>query len=360
MPHDWMKSAQRMMNALTGRKRRIDKVPYWPIIDEQIMSRVMGITTREILSSPKAYSNSLITTAEFLQVDLVQIPSAYAGPSEAYAFAQANDKMDTIKWSDYKPLAIEQGAICKTKEDIDKLEIPDHSKVDLWDTTYKTAKLIQERTKIPQWVGSGVWSVVQELRGTNAYRDIRRNPDLLLKLCEKVYESQIDSYNAWIENVGPSPYIFFAGYSFNKHMMSFQDAMKYEGQFIKRLQKETNALMILHNCGTKPYFDECCAEMDLAVVQGSHPLDIEYWKNFQQKYPKVTIMGANIDVSRELYYGIPQDVESKIKENIINLAPNGKYVISPICCLPWGVPLSNIMAIPHARDKYGTYPIQTE
>jgi len=360
MPHDWIKSAQRMISTVTGRKRRIDKVPYWPQIDEQIMSRVMGITTKEILSSPKVYSNSIVTTAEFLQSDFVVIPSAYAGPSEAYAFAQANDKMDSIQWSDYKPLAIEQGAVCKTEEDIEKLEIPDHRKVDLWDTTYKTAKLIQERTKIPQWWGSGIWSVVQELRGTNAYRDIRRNPDLLLKLCEKIYESQLDSYNAWIENVGPIPYIFFAGYSFNKTMMSFQDAMKYEGQFIKRLQKETNALMILHNCGTKPYFKECCAELDLAIVQGSHPLDIDYWISFQKKYPKVTIMGANIDVSRELYSGTPKDVEEKVKENIINLAPNGKYIISPICCLPWGVPLSNIMAIPKARDKYGNYPIKND
>jgi len=360
MPYDWLKSADRMIKTLAGRTKRIDKVGYWAIIDEQIMSRVMGLTTREILSSPQTYANCLIKTAEFLQVDVVFPPSAYAGPSEAYAFAQANDKMETIKWYDYKPLAITQGAVCKTEEDIDNLEIPDHNKVDIWKLTHKTSKLMQEKTKIPQWWGTGIWSVVQELRGIEAYKDIRRNPDLLMKLCEKIYQSQLDSYKAWIENVGPSPYIFFAGYSFNKHMMSFKDSMKYEGQFIQRLQKETNSLILLHNCGTKPYFEEVCSEIDIAAVQGSHPLDIKYWINFQKKFPQITIMGANIDVSRELLTGNPQDVEDKVRENIINLAATGKYIVSPICCLPWGVPLPNLMAIPKAIETYGKYPINTD
>jgi hypothetical protein len=39
----------------------------------------------------------------------------------------------------------------------------------------------------------------------------------------------------------------------------------------------------------------------------------------------VTIIGANIDVSRELLNGTSQDVEDKVKENIINLATGGRY-----------------------------------
>ena len=47
--------------------------------------------------------------------------------------------------------------------------------------------------------------------------------------------------------------------------------------------------------------------------------------------------------------------EMKVKENIDNLAQGGRYIVSPICALPWGVPLTNVMAIPRAIRKYGHY-----
>lgn len=140
-------------------------------------------------------------------------------------------------------------------------------------------------------------------------------------------------------------------------MMSFEDPMKYEGNIIKRIQKETKARIILHNCGTTPYVDEVCSEIELLAINGSHPLDIEYWVKFKEKNLNVTIIGANIDVSRELFNGSPLDVENKVKENIMHLASGGRYVVSPICCLPWGVSMNNIMAIPKAIKKWGTYPL---
>lgn len=358
MPYDWFASSNRLMKALSGSKR-IDRVPYLPIIDEQMLCRVTGMTAKEILNSPETYSKALIKTNEFFQSDTIPVPTAYAGPAEALAFAEANNRMDTIRWFDYKPLAIKQGEICKTEEDIDKLEIPDHSKIKLWKTTFSAAKLIYEKTKVPPNACFGIWSIVQELRGVQAYKDIRRDPALLLKLCEKVYESQMDVYNNWIEEIGRTPFIFYTGYAFNKHMMSYQDAMKYEGQFMQRIIKETKTPIILHNCGTKPYW-EVCKDIDIACVNGSHPLDIDFWIQFREEYSKVAIWGANIDVSREMLTGTPEDIELKVRENIINLAPKSRYIVGPICCLPWGVPLQNVLAIPKAIEKYGKYPIQAK
>lgn len=357
MPHDWVKSADRVLKTLSGRTRKLDRVPFFPIIDEQFITRVMGITVKELVSSPETYANAIIKTAEFLKSDGIDVPSAYAGPSEAHAFASANNRMDTIIWYDYKPLAIKQGALCKIEEDIDKLKLPDHSKDDIWKVTYGAAKKIQEKTGFVQNMGLGIWSVVQELRGIEAFKDIRRNPDLLKKLCDKIYESQLDAYKHWLELVGHSPFIFYTGYAFNKHMMSFKDAMKYEGEYIKKFQEKIKVPFILHNCGTKPYFEEICKEIKFTAVNGSHPLDIQYWINFQEKFPNVTIWGANIDVSREMLTGSPEDVEDKVKENIFSLASNGRYMVGPICCLPWGVPMHNVLAIPRAIKSYGKFPI---
>ena len=358
MPHDWEASRRRIGGTIAG-SPGIDRVPYFPIVCEEIICRISGKTFRELLSSPKIYGNAAIMTYEFLKADSLAIPTAYAGPAEALAFAEANSKEDTIKWSDYKVFMAKQGAICKTEEDIEKLEIPDHSKISLWDTCLSAVDFVGKKTRYPQACALGIWSVVQELRGIEAYRDMRKNPNLLLQLCEKVYQSQMDIYNLFTERVGPSPTIFFTGYAFNKHMMSFDDAMKYEGQFIKRLQNETKAKIMLHNCGTSPYFDEVCDNLDVFAINGSHPLDIEYWVGFKERHPDVTIVGANFDVSRELFSGTPLDVEEKVKENITHLASGGRYAVGPVCCLPWGVSLNNIMARPKAIKKWGTYPLQT-
>ncbi len=357
MVHDWKASFKRFQDALMGSKR-IDKVPLFALALEQMITRIVGITVRTLLSSPKVYANAVIMANEFLHTDVVALPTCYSGPAEGVAFAETNDRKEAIKWFDYRAIFIDQNIICKTEADVERLKIPDHNRIKIWNTTFDAAKLVYEKTQFPQVVGLGIWSVVQQLRGIQAYRDMRENPEILLTLCEKIYESQMDLYHNWVNHVGISPVIFYPGYAFNRTMMSFQDAMTFEGQFIKRFQKEIGIPFILHNCGMDPYFKEVCAEINFIAVNGSHPLDIAYWIDFKKKFPKVTIMGATIDVSRELLTGTPEDVENKVKENILNLAPGGRYMVSPICELPWNAPLPNIMAITSAIEKYGHYPIK--
>ncbi len=356
MSHDWKASSKRFINTLLG-AGKVDRVPYFALIMEQMITRIAGINVRTLYSSPKILADSTIMASEFLNVDTLHIPTAWAGPSEALAFAEANDKKNVIKWFDYLPIFIEQGKICQTVEDIENLKLPDHKEIKLWKTTFAAVKRVREKRKVGHALSLGIWNLVQQLRGVQAFKDMRENPEILLELCEKIYQSQINLYHDWTKEVGPIPSIFYTGYSFNKTMMSFEDAMKFEGQFINRLQKELGVPFILHNCGMKPYFKEICNEIDFIAVNGSHPLDINYWVDFKKKFPKVTIMGATIDVSQELLTGTPLDVEEKVKENILNLAPGGRYMVSPICALPWNVPLPNILAISKAIETYGYYPI---
>lgn len=358
MVYDWKASLDRAFKAFMGSKR-IDRVPYFALLDEQSITRINGINVRTLFSSPKIYAKAAKIANEFIHTDILYLPTAYAGPVEALAFAEANEVKDCVKWFDYQPIFIEQGVICKTEADIERLKVPDHTKVKLWNTTFDAAKLLYDQTNYPQMMGLGIWSVVQQLRGVQAYRDMRQNPEILLTLCEKIYESQMDVYRNWIERVSRSPFILYTGYAFNKTMMSFEEAMKYEGQFIIRMQKELDIPFVLHNCGMKPYFEEVCNEIKFAGVHGSHPLDIAFWIDFQKKFPKVVIMGANIDVSRELLTGTPSDVDEKVKENILNLAPSRRYFVAPVCCLPFNLPLPNIMAISSAIEKYGYYPIES-
>jgi len=356
MPRNWKESNKRFLNTMLGIPG-VDRVPYCANIGEQMLTRISGMTLREILSNPKTYANVIMSTTQFLKSDSVYVPTSYGGPYEAVAFAETNNRTHAIKWYDYLPIFIKQGEICKNAEDVERLEIPDHNKIKIWQTTFETAKIISKTTKFPSMVGFGIWAVVQQLLGDNAFIFMRKEPALLLKLCEKIYQSQMEILKNWKENVGRIWFVFVTGYAFNGTMMSFDDAMKFEGQFIKKMQEEMKTPIVFHNCGMKPYFEEVCSEIEFLAIQGSHPLDINYWVSFKKKFPNVSIMGANIDVSLEMLTGTPQDVEAKVKENIENLALGGRYIVNPICNLPFNVPLPNIMAVPKAVKKYGIYPL---
>jgi uroporphyrinogen-III decarboxylase len=154
-----------------------------------------------------------------------------------------------------------------------------------------------------------------------------------------------------------------AQYGFNAHMLSFEDAWKFEGQFIARFCKKTGLPLYIHNCGFKPYWEETIDRLGqegvtVFGVNGSFPQDLEYWVNFRKKYPDIHIMGAAISVNAEMEHGTAGDVANRVKENIMMLAPLKRFIVCPLCCMPWRVPLSNMRAVLEAVEKYGRYPIK--
>ena len=52
-------------------------------------------------------------------------------------------------------------------------------------------------------------------------------------------------------------------------------------------------------------------------------------------------------------------VVERVRQNIEKLGPYGRFMITPVCCMPWRVSLANIFAVREAVELYGRYPIQT-
>ena len=269
-------------------------------------------------------------------------------------------------WKDYTTPFIREGLLCKTEEDIENLEIPDHGKIEPWPTIFKAISIVHEKTGmgLSQFAPSLTWSSVQMLRGSQAYLDTKLNPDLLMALCEKIYTSQWDYYENYCKMVGQPSFAFQCSYAFNQHMLSFDDAWKFEGQFIARFAKESKLPLIIHNCGFKPYHIELIEKLqeEGAIVMGinaSHPLDIDWWVDFRKKFPDLLIMGG-LHVNGEMENGTEEDVENRVKEVIKKLGPAGRFIVTPTCCMPWRIPMSNIKAVFDAVKKYGKYPISIE
>jgi uroporphyrinogen-III decarboxylase len=360
--HDWKASIERITAVFAGEVP--DRVPYDITIDQAPGTRIAGLTVKELLSSPKVMAERSIEACELLGVDLPHtIVLPYAGPMEAFAIAKVNGKAKEFIWQDYDSGYMNEGKVIEKEEDIENLELPDHMKVEPWPTVLKACAIMKEKIGMaPGFSTSLTWSHIQLLRGSRAYLDIRENPDLLLKLCEKLYQSQMDLFHAYTKIIGPITAIRNCQYAFNRQMLSFDDAWKFEGQFVVRFCKETNLPLFVHNCGFEPYWHEMIDKfleegIKIKLVNGSHPLDLDWWVRFRQKYPEIVIAGASIYVNAELTYGTPEDVMKRVKDNIDKLAPLKRLIIHPQCCPGWRVPLANLFAVGEAVRKYGVYPI---
>ena len=94
------------------------------------------------------------------------------------------------------------------------------------------------------------------------------------------------------------------------------------------------------------------------MVNGSHPLDIDKWVQFRQKFPDIVIMGATIYVNDVIQHGTPADVEERARQTIVKLAPYKRFILCPVCTVDWRMPLPNVFALRDAAEKYGRYPIK--
>jgi len=366
MKHDWQASTERVLTTMLGGTP--DRVPLTFLATEDIAARISGLTVREMLMSPRQLAEVSIQVNEVLGSDICNlVTTPYCGPYEGLAFAKANGKADQFEWKDYSTPFVREGAVCKTERDIDLLEIPDHRTIEPWPTILRAMAIIHERigTARSAFSPSLTWSNLQMLRGTQAFMDVIENPELLLSLCEKVYASQWNYYESFCEINGRPVVVFNCQYAFNRTMLSFEDAWKFEGQFVNRFCLEAGLPLAIHNCGFDPYWDELierhAAEgVKVVMVNGSHPLDLDQWVSFREKYPDIVISGASVFVNGELENGSPEDVAMRVKDNISRLAPYRRFMITPVCCMPWRVSLANIFAMRDAVREFGHYPIELE
>ncbi|MBN1848185.1 MAG: hypothetical protein JW932_06330 [Deltaproteobacteria bacterium] len=364
MIRDYQACLERTRAVMLGKEP--DRVPLYFLTSEDVAARITGLTVREMISSPEVLADKTIMVNNFLGCDnMALVTNAYCGPFEGLAYARANGREDVFVWKDYTTPFIREGLLCQTEEDIENLVIPDHSQTEPWPTFFKAIKIIQEKTGMGHQLGPSLtWSNVQMLRGSQAYLDVKLNPDLLMKLCEKIYASQWDYYEAYCKMAGQPVSAFECSYAFNRHMLSFEDAWKFEGQFIARFARETKLPLIIHNCGFKPYHIELIEKLweegvSVIALNASHPLDIDWWVDFRKRFPDITIMGG-LHVSAEMENGTEEDVENRVKAFIKKLGPQGRLIITPTCCMPWRVPMYNIKAVTHAVEKYGKYPIDID
>lgn len=113
------------------------------------------------------------------------------------------------------------------------------------------------------------------------------------------------------------------------------------------------APILLHSCGHITDYLPDLAQTKIAAI---HPLQRTAGMDLAQvkaEYGKRFCLIGNIDSSRTLPYGTPDEVAAEVQEAIATAAPGGGYVLASDHSLHDGIPIENILAMFRAGREYG-------
>jgi uroporphyrinogen decarboxylase len=102
---------------------------------------------------------------------------------------------------------------------------------------------------------------------------------------------------------------------------------------------------LLHSCGRiEDYLDLLAA----TKLRSIHPLQRTAGMDLgsvKERYGKRFCIVGNIDSSRTLPYGNPEDVREEVRQAISTAAPGGGYILASDHSLHDGIPVENILAM---------------
>jgi len=245
-----------------------------------------------------------------------------------------------------------------TLQKIDDLEIPDPHKDGRMPIILECARLYEKKYKKKGFLYGGVIegpiTAASNVVGVeNLMRGMKKNPELVKKLLEKVTTALMEFGNAQIE-AGVDA-IGIAEPSASSTVISPEFFKKFSVPYLKRINRKLNTFgTLVHICGyTQPIIDEWIKIPKIFAISVD---DVNIAKTIETIGKKFVIVAGNISTTR-LLRGTPEEIDLITKECIKQAGNSGKYAVCPGCDLAPGTPEENILAFINATKKYGKFPI---
>ena len=112
--------------------------------------------------------------------------------------------------------------------------------------------------------------------------------------------------------------------------------------------------VLMHSCGCITQYLDDLAQTKIASI---HPLQrtagMEL-RDVKEQYGERFCIIGNVDSSRTLPYGTPEEVEAEAREAIEIAAPGNGFILASDHSLHDGIPIENILALRDAGLKYGS------
>jgi len=170
--------------------------------------------------------------------------------------------------------------------------------------------------------------------------------DFFKKAAKIAVECGIDGI--WVsEDLGDSNSVFFRKELYVKHFYPYlRDIVDYVDSL--------GVPALLHSCGNITEYLDLIAD---TKVKSVHPLQRTAGmdlKKFKKDWGKRFCIIGNIDSSRTLPYGTPEDVQAEVRQAIADAAPGGGYILASDHSLHDGISMENIAAMCEEGLRAGT------
>jgi uroporphyrinogen decarboxylase len=353
-----MNSKERFIKAV--HRQPVDRVPLFDFLFQQPLYTELIGTTPESFNAIDA-----MKLTEVLNLDGVWIPyGAFAGWTPT--------KLTDTRYIDEWGTTFEQCSASwpidppvdypiKSKEDL-LAYIPPDANLEGRLAEINTAIQINSKSSNPVAVCGGVAGPLTTAWMLAGYENICMwlydDPEILVEIADIAVDYSIDAASQMSiagvdalflsEDLGSST----GGLMSPKHFKEiFKPAL---AKLISHI-KNKGLLVLVHSCGRIYDFLDDLVELKIDAI---HPLQRTAGMDLSDvktKYgDKLCIIG-NIDSSRTLPYGSPEDVENEVKEAIETASKNWGYILASDHSLHDGIPIVNIKAMFDAGRKYGKY-----
>jgi uroporphyrinogen-III decarboxylase len=194
---------------------------------------------------------------------------------------------------------------------------------------------------------------------TDALLMFYENPSLLNRLMDTLLANQEKVMQAVCERYGKDLALVMVNddIGYNSGLLIRPDMfLKIFPQRMRRLiapAKACNKLVLMHTDGK---LDTILPILHDVGIDVNHPIEPESNDIFEVKRKwagKMALIG-NIHTPL-LAYGRKEEIEEKVKEHCICLAPGGGYVLGSSTSIMDGIPPENFVAMVNAVHKYGCY-----
>ncbi len=220
--------------------------------------------------------------------------------------------------------------------------------------------------------GGAIFETAWYLRGMEQFfTDLAENPEFVHALFRKLFEIQkgmdtvgIEAAGQYVdilrlsgEDLGSQQAPLISLPMFRRLLRPYlQELWGFAKQ--KLVEKNPNAKIMLHSCGSVRTFIPDWIEMGLDILdpiqpnaKGMDPFDLK--RDFGDRMS----FHGGIDAQYVMPFGTPEEVRQHTRRYIQALAPGGGYIVAPVHNVQGDVPPENLVAMRDAVEEFGYYPI---
>jgi uroporphyrinogen decarboxylase len=239
----------------------------------------------------------------------------------------------------------------------------------------ETVKRIRNETDkaIMAKFSNSIWEQSWWLRGMQRWMmDLITNPEVCCAIMDKTCDLAMQFAQVGIETIGEQIDILrLSGEDLGTQratMISPEMFAQYVRprferywRFVKSKlrEKNPNAKLMLHSCGSVRPFIPDWIEMGLDILDpvqpqaaGMEPMELK--RDFGDRL----IFHGGIDIQHTLPFGTPEEVAAEARRYMRTLGQGGGYIIAPAHNVQSDVPPENLIALRDAVEAYGYYPLQ--